>query len=752
MINKLKTYNFLIILIFICIITACFLLNFRLYYPLAICLFLTLTIYFLEERDSFDKFLQNKIFIVILGALLSVVYFVAVLGTKILDFQYMEWLMTRFDPAQHFLGWNFFRNESWNLPLGKIENFGYPQGTSILYTDSIPILAFVFKIFAVLLPQNFQYFGLWILLCYILQGIFGFILVRSITQIVSIQILSVMFFIISPIMLWRAYGHEALMAHWILLVGIILFLKRDRFPIYKWLLLVTISLLVHPYIFFMVTGLFLVQLFDMSIMKKIVAFKFLVMYFLILAVDIVFILWLEGYFVLGQTGTTGGFGHYNYNLTSFFNPQGWSNGLIQDRPTSTTGQYEGFSYFGAGIIIVLSWAFFQILQKPFLLKVPRKYLLGLSIIFASYLALAISNIVTFDNHTILTIPINDILASLLGIFRASGRLIWPLYYMIIFFALYVLIKGSSKKTIIILLSTSLFIQYYDLSKKMEEFHGIYNKSYVVNNPIKSDFWSFVSSHFEHIVYIPLKDDEYLPFAYFASNHTMTLNIGYFARQNYEKRSTANEQQRKELLNGSYNDKTLYIIDKSVINQYLLKGLEIYNIDGYFVFIPQMDSFKNELSKYNLVKLELPKYNLDQEVLFGKNGNYVNFGISGWEQTSGEDGTWTEGNNSELLLVANENLNEFKNLFLSFNTFPLINENLNSQHLIVKINDIIIWDGSISKEEKIKIPIPNTVLSKPNTLNIKFLVPTATSPKSIGINQDVRILGLHFKSLQITSEK
>lgn len=53
------------------------------------------------------------------------------------------------------------------------------QPVSIVYTDSIPLFALLFKILSPLLPANFQYFGLFELLSYALMGGFGALFVRA---------------------------------------------------------------------------------------------------------------------------------------------------------------------------------------------------------------------------------------------------------------------------------------------------------------------------------------------------------------------------------------------------------------------------------------------------------------------------------------------------------------------------------------------------------------------------------------------
>ena len=82
------------------------------------------------------------------------------------------------DIAQHFLGWHFFRGEPWMLPPGASPRYGLDMGSSIVFTDSIPLLAFAFKAIRAVLPSHFQYAGLWMLFCFIAQGLCALLLIR----------------------------------------------------------------------------------------------------------------------------------------------------------------------------------------------------------------------------------------------------------------------------------------------------------------------------------------------------------------------------------------------------------------------------------------------------------------------------------------------------------------------------------------------------------------------------------------------
>lgn len=104
---------------------------------------------------------------VILGAVVFIFFY----GVQALDPTYVDWLYVNGDKTQHYLGWVAFRNGSWTFPLGLTDQLSYPDETSIFYTDSLPLLAIFFKLLSPILPETFQYFGLWRCLAYVLNGL-----------------------------------------------------------------------------------------------------------------------------------------------------------------------------------------------------------------------------------------------------------------------------------------------------------------------------------------------------------------------------------------------------------------------------------------------------------------------------------------------------------------------------------------------------------------------------------------------------
>ena len=92
----------------------------------------------------------------ILAIFLGTLSFFLVAGLDFLNPKNISWIYGA-DPEQQYIGWIFFRNSPWTFPVGLNPNFGIDISSSIVYTDSIPLMALIFKLFNSTLPINFQY-------------------------------------------------------------------------------------------------------------------------------------------------------------------------------------------------------------------------------------------------------------------------------------------------------------------------------------------------------------------------------------------------------------------------------------------------------------------------------------------------------------------------------------------------------------------------------------------------------------------
>ncbi len=291
---------------------------------------------------------------VLAGALIGGTFLAWLTGTRPLDPTGIDWIM-KGDWVPHYFGWHYFRAEPWHWPPGTIHGYYAPLGSSIGLTDSIPLAAYLLKPLAPLLPQPFQYLGLWLLSCFVLQGALAARLVGRWTPSPVLQALGGALFVLMPTLLARI-GHAALCAHWLILWALLV-ASRDpsqRFRPAAWGALGLASGLTQPYLAAMVLPILAAA----ALAKTTVAATTRVMALGWAVAATVFGWWLSGLFVLQGEGSLagGGLGYYSMNLLAPISPFGWS-AVLPELPIAGDGQaYEGFQYLGLGVLLLIAVA------------------------------------------------------------------------------------------------------------------------------------------------------------------------------------------------------------------------------------------------------------------------------------------------------------------------------------------------------------------------------------------------------------
>lgn len=171
------------------------------------------------------------------------------------------------DAATNVAGWLFFVQDDWHFPLLHSARLNAPEGTSIAFTDSIPLVALFLKPFKSLLPEGFHYFGLWHAFCYLLQAWAAVFVMRSLNVHHLPAVLLAAGFALTWPALSHRLGHIALMTHGLLLIALGLYFRGLR--IGKWrfvrtstafIALTCIALLIHPYLLAMTYPIFMAYL------------------------------------------------------------------------------------------------------------------------------------------------------------------------------------------------------------------------------------------------------------------------------------------------------------------------------------------------------------------------------------------------------------------------------------------------------------------------------------------------------------
>ena len=272
----------------------------------------------------------------------------------------INWLMSaRHDWGTHYLGWAFFKNEAWHFPLGQVNGYNYPVGTNVGFTDSIPLMAIFFKLFAPLLSGDFQYFGIWLFLCHLLAAYFTILLFRLFKINFVITLAAAAFIAANPVLIHRGM-HPALCAQWLLIACTYFYFltpkitRPNKILVYQFVVL-TLSSLINPYLCAIVMGFTFATPVKLCFIDKVLARKQFFIYLAISVLSVLLIWYITGMISFGKKedlGVGGAYGLYTMNLNSLYNAGGWS-ALTHAFDWVSWHQYEGFMYLGAGILLLV---------------------------------------------------------------------------------------------------------------------------------------------------------------------------------------------------------------------------------------------------------------------------------------------------------------------------------------------------------------------------------------------------------------
>tara|TARA_B100001142_G_scaffold300761_1_gene325805 strand:+ start:4773 stop:6872 length:2100 start_codon:yes stop_codon:yes gene_type:complete len=599
---------------------------------------------------------NNNYIIHILLLIFSFLISLYLLGLNNLNFLNKDWLYLG-DLSQYQIGWEFFRNDSWKFPLGSNLNYGLGLGSSIVFTDSIPLFAFIFKLLKNFLPENFQYFSTWIFLSIYLQLLLSYLIILSLTKNFYFSIIGMFFFILAPIFLQRSGIHLSQLGQWIILFSFYIELSNSKIkPILRGTNLILSSLINFYFTIMLLILNSLTYLF--ILIKKKSLYKKIVVEIILIYSLLFIIMYGVGYFMISpEDGLGGGYGYFNLNLNSFFNPTGYNNSysfnwsILMPMLPLQNGEYEGFSYLGIGGFFLLFFSTISFFKKKKNFFISNKQILSIFIIFVT---LSISNNINFGEINILSIDLNNYILGVLSSVRSSGRLIWPVYYLILILGIFFIFNYFSEKKRFIILISLLLIQLIDLSSGLKEYFKGKQYNYVEEKIFKSEdnFWDNLSSKITTLRSIEFKnkselyDDLRNVFLNYNFKKTDIVYLARYSRKNIPLNNYS--------LVESFLNKDIDIFKKTA---FLTKDLNIvrnihflYGKNLYYYFRNDIWIITNQyIVKPNNIEsskdnLEIKKIILNKKIDIIESNN-LNYGF-GWNKHS--KGLASDGNYSSII--------------------------------------------------------------------------------------------------------
>jgi hypothetical protein len=504
---------------------------------------------------------NKKIFSI--SVLIGFIYFLSFNCLYILNPADVIWLLRPTDIAQAFLGWLYFKETPFlQYPLGLNPDYAMLAGNSIIYTDSIPILALLFKYLRWFLPHPFQYFGWWMLTCIILQYYFAAkLLSTKITCNLTILLGALLFLFTDNLVLYfRIAGGQFSLASQFLILASLYFALREKFLFRHWLWLILLALLIHIYYACPVMTIFIFDLIGRVYKRE-------------MGVKSAFI--FSAAALSASLAVMHASGYFSYALKDIQNTDFWGTNLFSLR-------------IGLGATILLVLAIGLIIKEKSIFKQSIKTV-------PLFLALACVLLYIFSwgpnwqiaHHTILTLP----QIPLYTIFRNMHRFALPLTYLVMFFALLIFsIKfGNKNKILVPILIGLVILQFYDHRKNYFKTKQVLKSS----NRYLTDFGSYSTEILskDNLICTGMMSKAAVDAVYlFAVNGKPSrcaflarvtpfeqISVSYFA----EKRNDKNSAYLIENVDDNAYSKELWDYLKANF-----KETEIVEVNGYHFFLPE----------------------------------------------------------------------------------------------------------------------------------------------------------------------
>ena len=501
--------------------------------------------------------------------------FLVVIGPGVVRPTNLGWTM-RPDLQTYVLAFTHFRHEPWQWPVAGIRGVGHPVGTSIGNTDAIPVAAFPLKAVEALLPEPFQFLGAWLLLCFVLQGVFGALLVGLATPDPRLQVLGAALFVQAPA-LFNRLGHPALCAHWLLLAALWLLIdgRRAQRPWHlgAWMALTACVSATQPYLAAMVMALAMGGLLDRAAVapgwtRRLRRFASEAG---ALVATALVVFWLCGYFLVGSVTAlqAEGLGFYSMNVLGPVTARDFSI-LLPAIPQGSPGQYEGLVYFGAGWLLLCAMAVAAAIRSWSTRSAAPGPAPGLGFGWLGVVActlIALSPVITVGSSTVL--DLSAWAPPQLAVFRSSGRFGWVPMYTAFVFASFTIASRLSRRAALAVFAAAVALQAVDLS-------GAYRALYArerspdwteYDSPLKSPAWDPLIARFRHVVLVPPSMctgvwnpaiGPYLPFSLIAGTHGVTINSGDAGRYDFAPVLRYCVQLQEDVRAGRFAADTLYV--------------------------------------------------------------------------------------------------------------------------------------------------------------------------------------------------
>ncbi|MBR0671508.1 DUF6311 domain-containing protein [Neoroseomonas soli] len=464
------------------------------------------------------------------------------------------------DPVQYWLGWTAFARDEWRWPPGANPGWGMELASSVFYSDSIPLLAFLFKALRPVIEVS-QYWGLWIYACGALQALLAWRLMGLATREPLARLAVAGLFVMQPLLLARLGGHFALGGQFLLLAGLWLCVTPGRGArrVAAWAALMAAAALVQAYLLPMVGALWAADWLARAVDAQRRGGVLIGAEALVVPCAGVLGLWAGGFFLLGGGfgGTWGGYGKMQLDLLAPFDAGYW--GAILPDITTADHLEAGNSYPGLGGLAVLAVGGGAWLLGP--RGVLRRHW-ALVLVLAGLLLFAVSHRVAIGGREFEAIPLPDWIVGKADALRASERFFWPVLYAALFGAAVALVRGMGARRAGFVLFAALMLQAADLRPGFARLHHYFTpQPPTVPLRLSDPFWLEAARRYAFVRVVPtgMQAPNWEEVAVFAATLGLQTDAVYLARLDPRAVEAVNDSVARRLERGDYEPRTFYVL-------------------------------------------------------------------------------------------------------------------------------------------------------------------------------------------------
>jgi len=522
----------------------------------------------------------------------------------------MAWLDTG-DVGASQAAWEYFRAApliQW--PITALPNYGVEWGSIFQGVAGNVLVALPLKVLSPLLPDQFQYLGMWVVACFIAQAVIVQRLFAAAGLGRTERLLGTLVVTLSPILLFRigVLMHLDLGGQWLIALSLLLYRNapaRSR----RWWVFFLVAAAVNVYLFAMTFAVWCaawwryeVQLSTRTMSRAVTGFA--VGTFAALAS-----LWILGFFSFRDSAT--GYGFFRMNTAAFINP-GYSptqsfSGLLDRFGSLRARQFaaeegEGFAYVGLAPLIALP--FLAVAIATGRLRWLRRNA-ALAVVTTALFAMAVSNRVVVVRRE-LTYWWPDVLLDARQVFRSSGRFAWLLAYVLAVAGWIALSRWSRRtgRLASVVLVAVAVLHVVDIVPGIRTTHETLSAAKPDRSALDSPQWRVMFEQRARLSIVPTFDAQadnldaaatywadsgrWYDIIRFGARHNLGLNFAYVGRPVIEEVRRANERNADTVLVGRPESGTVYLFaDESEWNTARAKladAGDAFVLDEYFVIV------------------------------------------------------------------------------------------------------------------------------------------------------------------------